>query len=179
MKRLLFLLPLLLVSTACAKEPALSLGPVEEANMHTVKLKKNNCGLTTSYSTEEITTTLKSLDDENVEYSVKIGSSAKQHSDYDEFVLADSSYVKANSNYVVDRLIIDFYGPSVKFAVYNNLEGSGTELEYHESTVESDYPTEYGVVYEYAINGKEWTVKNVSAPYKSSFYSISVVFVVE
>jgi len=182
MKRLLVLLPVLLIGTACAKKPAEPLGPSDpEKTYYTVKMFRDNSGLTTDDSTSEIQTTLNALEDDSVEYSMRIGTPAYQHGTYDEFVLKDSAYVKSGCDYVVDRLVIEFYGPSVKFAVYDNEEGSGEELEYHESTYAPEH-TETGdnaVVYEYSINGSGWMVKNVSAPQKSAFYSIRVVFSIE
>lgn len=179
MKKLLVLLPILLIGAACAPKAAEKLDPVDIDEAYSIKITRENCGLTTDDSTTEITTNLKALEDESIEYSFKVGSPAYQHGTYDEFVLKESSYIKSNSNYVVDRLIVEFYGPSVKFAVYNNTEGTGDELVYHESSTASEHPDDGGVVYDYGIGGKDWMIKNVSAPQKAAFYSITVIFTLE
>ena len=185
MKKILFVLPALLLIGACAKEPASELSSInlsesvesgQTPSFYTAKLTKSNSGLTTDDSTEAIQTEIASDQDATVKYKFEIGAPCYQHSKFDEFIVKQGAYIKSVSNYVVDRLIVDFYSTKgVNFNVYANAAGTGDPLEYHTSTVQTVDPDDGGMVYEYAINGTEWCINNTTS-YKPGFYSITVVF---
>lgn len=174
MKKLLFLCPLLLVAVACAPK-AEEVLPPSQAD-YSILITKSNCGLTADDSEVAIQTSLASYEDPEVKYTFEIGAPAYQHANFNEFVIKKGSYIKSVSEYKVERLIIDFYSSKgVNFNVFNNKEGSGSPLNYHESTILPEDPTDGGCVYEYEINGIEWCINNTS-DYKPAFYSIMVVF---
>ena len=162
--------------TGCAKEPAEVLSSISET-YYQVKLTPENCGLTNDDSSAAKTVTLNPDSSSSIEYSLEIGAPCYLHKTFHEFVMKPGAYIKSiDSQYVVDRLIIDFYGAKgTNFAVYSNSEGAGTALEYHESTIEPEDSSD-GIVYEYAINGNEWCIKNDTEFNKPAFYSIIVVF---
>ena len=175
MRKLLIILAALLIVPACAKAPSSELSSINETT-YTATLTKTNCGLTTDDSTEEITTIIKAKQDESIEYSVKIGVPSYQSGKYNEFIIKQGAYIKSNSDYHVDRLIIDFFGnKGTNYDVYANKDGSGEKVAYHESSIQPEDPNDGGVVYEYPINGNEWCISN-STVYKPSFYSITIVF---
>ena len=187
MKKLLIVLPALLIVAACAKAPSSELSSLsipdsydssdsEETKTYTATLTKGNCGLTTDDSTEEIVATIKSKQDSEVDYSVKIGAPCYLSDKYNEFIMKQGGYIKSNSNYHVDRLIIDFFGKKgTNYDVYANVDGTGEKIAYHESSIQPEDPNDGGIVYEYPINGTEWCISN-STVYKPAFYSITIVF---
>ena len=193
MKKILFLLALPLLMTGCAKEPAevLSSLPIDFSNTTSssndssnveptyqwIKLTPENCGLTKDDSTSSISVTLNSEIDSSIKYSIEIGAPCYLHSKFHEFVVKPGAYIKSlTDEYVVERLIVDFYGgKGTNFDVYSNSEGTGDALEYHKSNNKPEDSAD-GIVYEYAINGNEWCIKNNTEFNKPAFYSIIVVF---
>ena len=197
MKKYLFLLALPLLMTSCAKEPAEALSslPIDFSNTTStsngsslesseaeptyqwVKLTPENSGLTNDDSTSSKLVTLNSEIDSSIEYSIEIGAPCYLHSKFHEFVVKPGAYIRSLSDeYTVDRLIVDFYSSKgINFDVYSNSEGTGTALEYHTSDVKPEDSAD-GTVYEYAINGNNWCIKNNTEFNKPAFYSIIVVF---
>lgn len=188
MKKIQVLLPLLFLMTACglkAAEPLSSLDPDNPSvsdvtgETYTAKLTRDNSGLTTDDSTEEITANIASSQDSDVSYSFVIGAPCYQHANFNEFIVKHGGYIKSGSSYYVDRIIVDFWvTKGVNFSVYAGGDASGDALEYHESSVKTEDPDDGGCVYEYEIKGYEWYLVNDTS-YKPGFYSITVVFVVE
>ena len=178
MKKLLVLLPLLLAAVACAPEPKEPLpDPDPEVTYYSVKLTPENSLITSADTTESYTVNLASAEDANVQYSIEIGAPMYLSTKAHEFIMKPGSYLKSVSTDKVDRLIVDFYGgKGINFGVYANAAGTGDALEYHESTVQPEDPNDGGTVYEYAINGNAWCMKNITEYNKPGIYSLTVVF---
>lgn len=178
MRRLLVLIPFLLLIPSCGKKPAEPLPPTEAT--YNAKLTPEVSSLTDTDSTEKVSVSVPSNEDANVKYDLEIGNPCRLKTlanGLKEIVVNPGAYIKSVSEYKVDRLIVDFYnGKGVNFSVYANAEGSGEALTYHESQAASVYPEDHGVVYEYAINGSAWYLKNITEFNKPAFYSITVVF---
>lgn len=148
----------------------------KEPTYQYVKLDKENCGLSSDDSTSAIQLSLSSLIDSSVTYELEIGVPCYLHSKFHEFVMKPGSYIKSLSQYTVDRLIIDFYGAKgTNFEVYSTADGTGSAIEYHESYNEPE-DSDGGAVYEYPINGTEWSIRNNTDVYKPGIYSVIVVF---
>ena len=178
MKKLLVLMPLLLVAVACGKAPAEPLpDPDPEVTYYSVKLTPENSLITSEDTTENYDVTLNSAEDAETQYTIKIGAPMYLSTKAHEFIMKPGSYLKSVSTYNVDRLIVDFYGgKGVNFGVFANADGTGTALEYHESSVQPEDPNDGGTVYEYAINGNAWCMKNITEYNKPGIYSLTVVF---
>ena len=178
MKKILFVLPLVMLLGACAKEAQSQLPSVEEKS-YTAKLDPNNSTLTTDDSSAAIQVEIASNEDSEVKYKFEIGAPCylkTLSNNLQEIIIKQNAYIKSVSEYKVDRIIVDFFnGKGVNFNVYANKDGTGDPLEYHESSVAPVYPEDSGKVYEYAINGNEWSLTNTTN-YKPAIYSLSVVF---
>ena len=172
MKKVLFVLPFILLLGAC-REDAEPLPSVAE-DAKTVKLTKANCGLTGEDSTAEFTTAL-DIEGTESKYEFLIGPNCYAHATYEEFLIKKDGYIKSKSEYHVDRLIIDYM--SKKAINFEVLNASGEVVESHASSVATEYPAaeDYGAVVEYSINGTAWTIRNTT-DYKPAFYSVTVVF---
>lgn len=182
MKKLLILLPLLFVAAACGKEPVAPLSSIDsdspEVTYYNAKLTSENSLITSEDTTENYQVNIASNEDTTVTYSMEIGAPCRLSSKAHEFIMERGSYVKSISEYKVDRLIVDFWGgKGVNFGVYANADGTGEALEYHESNVTPEDQSDGGVVYEYAINGTAWCLKNITEFNKPGIYSLTVVFV--
>ena len=192
MKKILLVIPFIILLSACAK-PAESKLP-DLSNTTTIdsegsevpitfyqsKLTPANSTLTTDDSSEKINVSI-AAEEDDVSYGFEIGNPCylkNLGSGLQEIVVKPGAYISSyNNSYKVNRLIVDFYGgKGVNFEVYNNLTGEGTPLAYHESDVEPADPNDGGVVYEYAIDGNDWIIKNNTEFNKPTFYSISVVY---
>lgn len=178
MKKLLLLLPCLVLVSSCMAEPAKPLPDPDEGKVK-VSLNTTNAmeaGLTTDDSTSPITVNIAIPDSEET-YSIELGAPCYKHSSYDEIVVKSGAYFKSLSEYHVDRLVVDvFAGKGIFFDVYSNNAGTGTAIEYHESKVESVDKAGGGVVYEYPIDSTGWMIKNNTEKNKPAFYSVTVVF---
>ena len=202
-KTFLLLLPISFMMFGCAPKPEEALQPLDELfpsetseqsgsesdsasdsepptpKYYMAKLDSTNSGLTTDDLAETINVNVPTTDNKE-SYSFTISQNAylkNVENDLQEIILKDSCYICSNSDYQVNRLIVDFYGKKgTNFTVYNNKEGTGSGLAYHESSIEPIDAPSGGVVYEYAIDGTDWMIKNTASPYKSGFYSITVVF---
>ena len=143
-----------------------------------VKVDKENCGLTSDDSTEPVQLSLQSHIDDFITYDLEIGAPCYLHSKFHEFVMKPGSYIKSiTTEYHVDRLIVDFYGAKgTFFEVYDNASGTGDALDYHASSNKSEDEAD-GIVYEYAINGNDWCIKNNTEYNKPGIYSLIVVFI--
>ncbi len=178
MKKLLVLMPILLLLAACGAKPADPLPPVDpEETYYSVKLTPESSLITSEDTTTNYTVNLKAEEDETVLYSIEIGAPCYLSTKAHEFIMKPGSYLKSVSTEKVDRLIVDFWGgKGVNFGVYANADGTGDVLEYHESTVQAEDPNDGGIVYEYAINGSAWCLKNITEFNKPGIYSVTVVF---
>ena len=172
MKKLLFVIPFVALLGACNDpEPEL---PDPEPSSLSVKLTKDNSGLTNEDSTEQFDVSF-GLKGTSKRYVIEIGPNCYAHETYDEFLIKKDGYIKSKCDFKVDRLIIDYMSKKgVNFIVEN---AKGEEVESHESKVKTEYPAEedYGAVLEYPINGNAWKIKNTTE-YKPAFYSVTVVF---
>lgn len=180
MKKLLFILPILLLSS-CAKEPTEKL-PDPPAGSYTVFLDGFASHLTSEDSAAPISVTLVALEDERVTYELEIGAPAylKEVSDgtntYQEMVFKSGAYIKSVSNYQVSKIACDIYeGKGINYDVYNNAEGTGEALEEYASSLEPTYPEDSGAVYEYDIENTSWSIRNNSS-YKPAFYAVYIYF---
>ena len=176
---------------ACAKEPQSALpdlssfttvnsdGSEELVVFYESKLTPNNSSLTKDDS-DVVKYVVLQGEGDNPGYAFEIGNPCylkDLSSGLQEIVVKPGAYICSNSEYQVNRLIIDFYGgKGTNFNVYNNKEGKGNPLPYHESGVLPQDPNDGGMVYEYAIDGKEWIIKNETEFNKPAFYSITVIF---
>jgi len=178
MKKLLVLIPFLLVAAACGSKPKEPLSPTEAS--YNAKLTPELSTLTSDDSTEKVSVSIASNEDANVKYDMEIGNPCylkTLSNGLKEIIVKPGAYIKSVSEYKVDRIIVDFFaGKGVNFGVYASADGSGDALEYHESSIAPVYPEDNGVVYEYAINGNAWCLKNNTEFNKPAFYSITVVF---
>ncbi len=178
MKKLLLVLPLTMLLGACAK-PAQSQLPSVEEKSYTAKLDADNSTLTADDSSAAIQVDIPSVEDNTVTYKFEIGAPCylkTLSNGLKEIIVKQNAYIKSVSEYKVDRIIVDFFnGKGVNFNVYANKDGTGEPLQYHESSVQPVYPEDSGMVYEYAINGNEWSLTNTTN-YKPAIYSLSVVF---
>lgn len=199
MKKILLLIPFLMLLTACGKPAESALPSIniitseseseshesssvssETESFYLSKLTPENSTLTTDDSSEKVHVDITSLDGSK-EYGIEIGNPCylkNLSSGLQEIIVKPGAYISSfNGTYKVNRLIIDFYGgKGVNFEVYNNLTGEGTPLAYHESNIAAADPSDGGQVYEYEINGKDWIIKNNTEFNKPGFYSISVVY---
>ena len=180
MKKILVLMPLLLIA-ACAPKAAEPLEPINsddpEVTYYTAKLTPENSLITAEDTTTNYDVEIASAEDAETKYSMQIGAPCYLSTKAHEFIMKPGSYVKSVSTYTVDRIIVDFFGSKgVNFGVYANTDGTGDELIYHESTITPEDPNDGGTVYEYAINGSAWCLKNKTEFNKPGIYSITVVF---
>lgn len=182
MKKNLILLPLILLATGCAKEPAIELPSISSnysESIYSVKLTADNCGLPSDYSesTEIVKPEIETEEDKNVKYTFEMGVPCYLTTKAHEFIVGVGSYVKSSSEYKVDRIIVDFFGKKgIHFGVYSNSDGSGEALEYHQSSIPPEDPSDGGIVYEYSVNSTSWCLKNVTEFNKPGIYSITVIF---
>lgn len=178
MKKILLMLPFLLIATGCAKNPSEPLPNIDpETTVYKAKLTPENSLITNEDTTEAYTVNIASEEDAETKYSIEIGAPCYLSTKAHEFIMKPGSYLKSVSEYTVDRLIVDFYGgKGINFGVYANLEGTGEALEYHTSNVLAEDPDDGGIVYEYAINGTAWCLKNITEYNKPGIYSVTVVF---
>ena len=178
MKKILLLIPLLLLGS-CAKDPGGKLEPPDN-DSYSVTINPTSSGLTTTDSTENVSVSLPSDKDSSITYSVEFGKPCYINSDHPEIMVKLDGYIKSLSTYIVDRLIIDFFGTKgTIFDVFANDSGTGTPVEYHSSSVTSIDPNGGGMVYEYPINSSGWLIKRTSGlvdKQKPGFYSITVIF---
>ena len=192
MKKVLFLIPFIILITACGKAPQEALPDLSDittidsegseipVTFYQSKLTPSNSTLTADDSTEKIHVNIVSDEDEKT-YGFEIGNPCylkNLSSGLQEIVMKPRAYISSyNNTYKVNRLIIDFYGgKGVNFEVYDNLTGKGTALPYHESNVVATDPSDGGQVYEYEINGNDWIIKNNTEFNKPAFYFFSVVY---
>lgn len=194
MKKILFVLPLVLLLGACAKEPGSQLSSLSipdsysdsasegEVRTYTAKLTPEETKLEMVDgqpvdSNAPIDITLKADQDKNVTYDLILGSPCYLSTKAHEFIMKPGSYIKSVSTYKVDRIIVDFFGnKGVNFGVYANSDGSGEALESHVSTIPAEDPDDGGLVYEYEINGNAWYMKNITEYNKPGIYSVTVIF---
>ena len=195
MKKILLVLPLVMLLGACAKEAGSQLSSLSipdsysdsasegEERVYSVKLTPDNSGLQKDGegnpldSTSPINLSLESQQDKNVKYDLILGDPCYLSTKAHEFIMKKGSYIKSVSTYKVDRIIVDFFsGKGVNFGVYANNDGSGTALEPHESTIAPEDPNDTTLVYEYEINGSAWYMKNITEFNKPGIYSVTVVF---
>ena len=195
MKKILFVLPLVMLLGACAKEAGSQLSSLSipdsysgepsegEVRTYTAKLTPDNSGLEKDGdgnpldSTAPINLSLPSTQDANVKYDLILGDPCYLSTKAHEFIMKPGSYIKSVSTYKVDRIIVDFFGnKGVNFGVYANSDGSGEALESHVSTIPAEDPDDGGLVYEYEINGNAWYMKNITEYNKPGIYSVTVVF---
>ena len=172
----------MLMVVGCAKEPGKELPPPSPES-YTVVLDPTSSTLTGEDSNSEITVSLKAKEDESITYDVKIGYpcylKTVQGTNYQEIIMKNGGYFKSASSYKVSRILCDIYGgKGINYTVHNTADGSGTALEYHESSVTPTYPEDDGFVYEYEVEANEWSVRNNSMN-KPAFYSVTIVFEVE
>ena len=176
MKKLLVLVPFLLLAVGCAKEPEEPLPSIDET-AYTAKLTPENSLITAEDTTVAYNVSIASAEDANTKYEMTIGAPCYLSTKAHEFIMKPGSYIKSVSTYTVDRIIVDFYGgKGVNFGVYANTEGTGEALAYHESTIAAEDPNDGGIVYEYQISGSAWCLKNITEFNKPGIYSITVVF---
>ena len=181
MKKLfLFTLLPLVMAVSCAPEAKKPLPPVGE-NTYTVVLDATSSTLTTDDSTSLIEVELHAKEDDSVTYKVEIGAPCylKTVTDgvnnYTEIIMKEGSFFRSKSDYKVDRLIVDMYnGQGINYEVYNNVAGTGTKLDEHESTVTPVYAADDGAVYEYEVDSTEWSVRRIAR--KPGIYSVTIVF---
>lgn len=178
MKKILFLIPLLLISS-CAKDPGGKLGPIDN-DSYSVTINPTSSSLTATDSTENVSVSIPSNEDSNITYSVEFGAPCYINNKYPEIMVKLDGYIKNLSTYTVDRLIIDFFGTKgTIFDVFANESGTGNPVEYHSSSVSPIDPDGGGMVYEYPINSSGWLIKRSSGlneNQKPAFYSITVIF---
>ena len=174
MKKLLFLLPIaILTLTGCQPEPKSPL-PDPDPESYQVTLNPDNSGLTSEDLEQNIECKLE-IEGKTETYDIEISAPTYYSTKHEEMMLKDGSYFKSISAYHVDRLIVDFYdGQFGNFSVYSTAEGTGDAAEAHESTSESPHKSAGGKILEYAIESTGWMIKNVSN--KAGFYSVTVVF---
>ena len=189
-KKLLFVLPLAALLCGCElpflkteeklpeAEPEESQTPGKTSVLKSVKLKKSNDGLTTDDSTDVSEV---SIDIEGTEekYTFEMGPNCWNHPNYEEIGMKDNAYIKSKSNYVVNRLVIDYMSKNgTNFAVK---DGNNSIVTAHESTVETEFKgsKDYGAVLEYPISGNAWSITCSSTEYKTFLYSVTVVFTIE
>ena len=176
---LLIMIPSLLV-VGCAKEPGAPLPP-PPAGSYSVVLDATSSLLTKADSDKAYTVHLKAQENENVTYDVEIGSPCylKTVGNFTEIIVKTGAYFKSVSKYDVSLVRCDiFAGKGINYSVYNNDQGTGTALEYHESTVAPVYPEDSGAVYEYEINSTGWKIAN-DGNFKPAFYSVTIFFEVK
>ena len=200
MKKVLLIVPFILLIGACAKEPEEILPPL--SNLESSESQPPDSSNSSQDSTPQITYYQAKLDAKNstltnddlaettnvtistvsgaATYVLTISSLCylkNVENNNQEIILKDDCYICSNSSYEVNRLIIDFYGrQGTNFTVYDNKQGTGEGLTYHESTVEPIDGPSGGMVYEYAINGSDWMIKNTNSPRKTGLYSITIIF---
>ena len=179
MKKLLVLLPLVLLAAACGPTPKEPLPPTPEQS-YSSKLTPEKTTITTDDSTEATRAVVASEEDESVTYEFELSADIylnTKSSVANQFGVKPGASIKSVSTYTVDRIIVDFYGSKgVNYDVFANAEGTGTKLESHESTIAPADPNDGGQVLEYAINGTAWCLKNNTEFNKPSFYSITVIY---
>lgn len=182
MKKILFAVLPMLLAVGCAPEPGAQLPPTPD-DSYTAVLNTVSSTLTHEDSVENITVNLASSKSSEVTYSVMIGAPCYIHNTYDEILIKGDGFFKSVSSYHVDRLIIDCYGGQVGIIdVYSNVEGTGTPVAYHESSVAPADPDGGGKVFEYPIDSTGWLVKRTSGladKQKPGIYSVTIVFEIE
>ena len=177
MKKALLILPVMFLFVGCAKEPGAPLPPPEEST-YTVTLTPANSTLTTADSSAALQVELSAVEDAAVKYTLEIGSPCylTTKDGFDEIIVKPGAYIKSVSSYTVDRIVIDFFSKKgINQTVYSKADGTGDAVEYHSSTTAS-VDTSTGSVYEYSINGTEWSIYNKTEYNKPAFYSVTIIF---
>ena len=174
-KQLLVLFaPLLMMGCAQEAEPPLPPAPAES---YTVVLNDVSSTLTSADSDHTFTVTLPSIEDPEVTYEVEIGGPCylKNVGLYNEIILKDGCYFKSVSDYKVNRIICDVYiGKGINYSVLDTADGSGEELDRHDSEISPVDTDPNAKVFEYEVEGSEWRINNKSN--KAGFYSVTIIF---
>ena len=190
MKKLLFILPAISLLCGCelpflkieeklpeptAEEPQT---PGKMSVLKSVKLTKANDGLTEedSVGTSEVKL---AIEETNENYVVEFGPNCWNHPNYAEICMKEDAYIKSKSNYVVNRLVIDFLNKNgANFAVKKENDEVVTA---HESDTKTEFTgtKDYGKVYEYPIDGSSWSISCTSNEYRTFLYSVTIIFTIE
>ncbi len=178
MKKLLFLLPIAVLTLAsCRENPKPKLPKFDGASA----VLTPEASTLTEQDSKEITTVELSIPDRKETYKVEIGKDCyikTTNGGFKEIIVKPGSYIKSVSNYKVDRLIIDTFGKKgINFNVYDNVKGEGDAIHEHESEVQPVEPGDGGMVLEYPINTSEWIIKNETKFNKPAFYSVTICLV--
>ena len=189
-KKLLFVLPLATLLCGCELPflkteeklpdpvPEESQTPGKTSVLKSVKLTKSNDKLTTEDSTG-LTEVSLAIEDTKESYVLEIGPNCWNHSKYEEICMKDDAYIKSKSNFVVNRLVIDYMSKNgANFAVK---AGNDEVITAHESSTKTEFSgdKDYGAVLEYPINGSNWSITCTSTEYKTFLYSVTVIFTIE
>lgn len=178
MKKLLLVLPFVALLGACTEveEPLPEPVSTPTTEVKSVKLTSQNCGLTNEDATAPVQTSL-DIEGRTEKYTFEFSTGCYVHSEYPEFVLKGSNYLKSVSTYKVDRLVIDYM--SKKGITFDVKDANNASVTSHESTVATEHTgaKDYGAVLEYPINGTSWSLYNTfDGNAGTNIYSVTVIF---
>ena len=162
---------------SCGSKPLDPLPPVPEDFLTSI-LTCDKTDLTTDNSTTVKEVSVASEENSEISFTFELGVPCyrNEKGNVPQIGVRPGSYIKAKSNYYIDRIVVDGYVKKMPYKIYNSVEMTSA-ISYHETGETSMDASEANAkVYSYEIKSNFFTIVNDDEYGTGTFYAIKVIY---